>query len=111
VICVVLFQDSLGFVESETGYCSETCVTCDVDGTRELSSQAEETMGIKEEIPEAIKFPPIKTEHEVRLQGVCEVVPAHSVRPFIAPQKKNWKLRLTISCFVSYCRCHILFET
>jgi hypothetical protein len=39
-------------------------VTCDVDGTEEVSIKVEEAMDIKNEIPEAITFPPIKTEHE-----------------------------------------------
>jgi hypothetical protein len=46
-------------------------------------------MDIKDEIPEAITFPPIKTEGEVGLWGVCEVVAAHIFRPFIAPQKRK----------------------
>jgi hypothetical protein len=53
----------MGCEESEAGSCSETCVTCVDDGI-------EEAIGIKDEIPEAIIFPPIKTEHEVRLWGV-----------------------------------------
>jgi hypothetical protein len=74
----------MGFVEGETGYCSETCVMCDVDGTGEVSTdvedpldikeevsiKVEEAIDIKDEIPEAISFPPINTEHEVRLWGV-----------------------------------------
>jgi hypothetical protein len=52
-------------VERETGPCSETCVTCDVDGTEEGCMKVEETVDIRNEIPEAISFPPLKTEHEV----------------------------------------------
>jgi len=79
------------FVEGETGSCSETCVSCDVDGTEEVSIKVEEFLDIKYEIPEAETFPPIKTEHEVRLQSVCvcEVVTAHAFRPFIAPLKNK----------------------
>jgi hypothetical protein len=72
------------FVEGETGYCSETCVTCDVDGTEEFSIGVEESVDIKEEvsikvekaihikddIQEVTSVPPIETEHEVRLWGV-----------------------------------------
>jgi hypothetical protein len=61
----------MGFVESDTGYCSETCVTCDVDGSEEFSIKDEEPVDTKDEIPEAIIQPPIKTEHEVRLWSVC----------------------------------------
>jgi hypothetical protein len=71
-------------VEGETGSYSETGVTCDVDGTEEFSIKFEESIDIKEEfgikveettdtkveIPEDIKFPPIKTEIQVRLRGL-----------------------------------------
>jgi hypothetical protein len=74
---------------------------CDGDGTEEVSIEFEDTIDIKEEvsirveeaidvkdeIPEAITFPSIKTEHEVRLWGVCEVVAAHALRPFIASKR------------------------
>ncbi len=84
MICVVVLQNCMCFVESETGSCSETCVTCDVDGTEEVSINAEEAIVIKDEIPEAIKFPPSRTENEVRLCGVREVMAAHVFRSFIA---------------------------
>ena len=100
MICVVVLQDCMGYVEGETAYCNETCVMCDVDGAEEVivkvedtvdikeevSIKVEEVIDIKDEIPEAISFPPIKTEHEVRLWGVCEVVAAHAFRPFITPK-------------------------
>jgi hypothetical protein len=73
----------VGFVGGETGYCSETGVTGGVGGTgegsdgleegiyiKEESIKVEEAVDVKEELPEAIVFPPIKTEHEVRLWGV-----------------------------------------
>jgi hypothetical protein len=106
----------MGFVEGETGYCSETCVTCVVDGTEEVSITAEDAIEIKEEVivkvedavdikeevsikveevidiedemPEAQSLPPMETEHKVRLRGVCEVVAAVAFRPFIAPKRK-----------------------
>ena len=116
MICVVVLQDCMGFVEGETGSCSQTPVTCDVDGTGdvsikvedavyikdEVSIKVEEVIDIKDEIPEAATFPPIKTEHEVRLQGVCEVVAAHAFSPFIAPHrhpKKIVKLHFTFPAF------------
>ena len=86
MICVVLLQNCMGFVEGETGSCSDTCVTCDVDGTEDVSIKAEGAIDMKDEIPEAISFPPIKTEHEVRLWGVCEVVAPHAFRAFITPK-------------------------
>jgi len=103
MICVVVLQDGVGCVEGETGYCSETCVMCDVDGAGgvgikaeeaidikdEVSIKVEEVIDIKDETPEAISFPPIKSEHEVRHQDVFDVVGAHAFRPFIAPQKRK----------------------
>ena len=77
MICVVVLQNSLGFVDGETGSCSETCVTCDVVGTEEVNIKFEEVIVIKDEMPEATIFPPIKTDNEVRLWGVCKVVTAH----------------------------------
>jgi hypothetical protein len=102
MICVVVLQNCMCFVEGETGYCSETCVMCGVDGTEEVSAEVEDPLDIKEEVsikveeaidmndemPEAISSPPIKTEHEVRLWGVCEVVAARAFRPFIARKRK-----------------------
>jgi len=84
----------MGFVEGETGSWNETGVECDVDGTEEVSTKVEEVLDIKEEvsikvedatdikdeIPEARSFPTIKTEQEVRLWGVFEVVAAHGFR-------------------------------
>jgi hypothetical protein len=77
----------VGFVGGGTGCCIETGVECDVDGTDEVSIKIEVAIDIKDGIPEAITSP-IKTEHEVRLWGVCEVVAAHAFRPFIAPKMK-----------------------
>ena len=71
MICVVLLQNYMGFVEGGTGSCVEKCEMCDVDGTDEVSIKVEEAVDIKNEIPEAILVPPIKTEQEVRLWGVC----------------------------------------
>ena len=87
MICVVL-QNSFVFVECGTGSCSEKRVTCDVDGTEEVSIKVEEDIDIKDEMPEAIECPPIKTEIEVRLWGVCEVLAAHVFRLFIVPKRK-----------------------
>ena len=67
MIHVAVLQNCMGFVEGETDSCSETF---DVDGTVEVSIKVEETMDIKDEIPEATSFPPIKTEHEVSLRGL-----------------------------------------
>jgi hypothetical protein len=100
MICVVLLQNCVGFVEGETGYCGETFVMCSVGGTGEVSIDVEDPLDIKEEVsikveeaidikeevivkveepiyikgetPHAISFPPIKTELEVRLWAVWE---------------------------------------
>jgi hypothetical protein len=76
----------MDFVEGETDSCRETCLTSDVGGTEEVSIKVE-AIDIKDEIPEATSFPPIMTEHEVRLWGVCEVVAAQAFRTFIAPMR------------------------
>jgi len=102
MIHVVVLQNCMGCVEGAASSCTETCVTCDIDGTEEGSIKVEEAIDIKEEgsikveeaidikceIPEAITFPPIKSENEVRLWGFCEVVTAHAFRTFIAPNRK-----------------------
>ena len=102
MICVLVLQNCMCCVEGGTGSCSETCVTCDDDGPEgasikvdeagdikeEVSIKVEEAIDIKDEIPEAVLVPSIKTEHEVRLWGVCEVVAAHAFRPFIVPKRK-----------------------
>jgi len=86
--CVVVLQDCIGFVEGETGACNEAGVECDVDGKEELFIKVEDDIEVKEEAPEAITFPTVKTEQEVRLWGVCEVVAAHAFRPFFAPKSQ-----------------------
>jgi hypothetical protein len=47
MICLALLQICLDFVEGTTGSCIETCVTCDVDGTEEVSIKFEEAIDIK----------------------------------------------------------------
>ena len=102
MIRMAVLQNCMDFVEGETDSCPETFVTCDVGGfegvsikaeeaidiKEEVSIKVEEAIDIKDEIPEAASFPPIKTEHEVRLCGVCEVVAANAFRPFIARTRK-----------------------
>ena len=88
MICFVVLQNCVDIVEDGTGSDSETFVAFDGDGTEEVSIKIEEAIDIKDEIPEPISFPPIKTEYEVRLCGVCEVVAAHVFRPFIATTRK-----------------------
>jgi hypothetical protein len=74
VISVVVLQNFMGCVEGATGSCSETCVTCAVGGTEDVCIKVEEELDIKDEVPEAITFSSVKTEHEVRLREVCVLV-------------------------------------
>jgi hypothetical protein len=77
----------MDFVEGGAVSNIETCVTFDVDGTEEVSIKDEETVDTKDEIPEAISFPPIKNEPEVRFQDVFEVVAVDGCGPFVAATK------------------------
>jgi len=63
-MCVVVLQNCMHCVEGETCSCS---ATCDADGTEEVGIKVEEAIDTRGEIPEAISFPDIKTEREVRL--------------------------------------------
>jgi hypothetical protein len=65
-----MLQNSMGFVEGETGSCIEKGVTYDVYGNEEVSINVEEAIDIKNEMPDALIFPPIETEQEVRFWGV-----------------------------------------
>jgi hypothetical protein len=60
---VVVLQKCRGFVEGETDSSSETCVTCDVDGTEEFSIDVEEAIDIKEEV--SIKFEAVYIKDEI----------------------------------------------
>jgi hypothetical protein len=67
MICVAVLQNGVGFVEGTTDFCSETRVTGDVDGTEEFSIKVEEAIDIKDEMPEYLTVPDMKTENEVRI--------------------------------------------
>jgi hypothetical protein len=74
MIYVVVLQNCMGFVESETGYCSETCVTCDVDGTEEVSIEVEEAMDIKEEVTIEVEDPlGIKEEVSIKVADPLDI--------------------------------------
>jgi hypothetical protein len=62
---MVVLQNGMDIVEGEAGSYSETVVRCGDDVAEEVSFKV-----VKDEIPEAITFQPIKTEQEVRLCGV-----------------------------------------
>ena len=88
MICVVALQNVLDVVESPTGSYIGTCVTCDDDdGTEEVCMKVEQALDIMDEIPEAIPFPLIKTEQEVRLWGVCDVS-ARASMSLAVPKRK-----------------------
>ena len=74
MICVVVLQNCMGFVEGENGSCNKTGVKCDVDGTEDVGIEVEEAIDIKEEVSikveEAIDIKEEFPEQEVRL-WVC----------------------------------------
>ena len=90
-MCVVVLQNYMDCVGSETCSCS---ATCDADGTEEESIKVEEAIDTNGEIPEAISFPPIKTEPEVKLWGFCEVVAAHASQSSFCHKKRNFDMTL-----------------
>jgi hypothetical protein len=99
----------VGFVGGETGYCSETCVTGGVGGTGEGCVKVEVEMDIKEEMQQAVSVPSVKSEYEVRLEGVFEVVTV-MLLGHLLPDKGNCDITLNYFLIASYCGCHIGFE-
>jgi len=85
-------------------------VTCDVDGTEEVSINVEEATGVKDEIPEPLIFPPIKTEQEVSLWVLCVRWWQLMLLGHLLPQKGNCKVSFNNFLFLFYCGCHIHFE-
>jgi hypothetical protein len=62
---VVMLQNCRGLIKDEPDSGSEASVTSLDDGTEDGKLKVEELVDVKEENPEMIKFPPIKTEPEV----------------------------------------------
>jgi len=119
MICVVVLQSCMCYVEGETCSCGETCVTFDVIGAEEISVKVEDTTDVKEEgsiegedttdikeegsiedeeaidinykIPEFVSVSSIKTEHEVSFWGVCEMVGAHAFWAIYCHEKETVK--------------------
>jgi len=89
-MCVVVLQNCMHCVEGETCSCS---ATCDADGTEEDIIKVEEAIDTSGELPEAISFPPIKTEPEVKLWGFCELVVAHASQSSFC-HKRNFDMTL-----------------
>jgi hypothetical protein len=70
-------------------------------GTEEGSIEVDESVDVKEEDPEALEFPSIKTEPEVRVWGLC--VRQRQVmhpRTFSATKETIRKYILTIFMYV-----------
>jgi hypothetical protein len=84
----MVLQNCVDFVEGENDSCSETCVMFE-----EVTIKVEEAIGIKDEIPEPTSFITPKTEHEVRLCDVCEVVAAHALSHLL-PQQASYEITL-----------------
>jgi hypothetical protein len=82
---VVMLQICMGLIKVEPASGFEACVTTLEGGSEEFRMEVdqanikdyetkikvEELVDIKEENPEPIKFPPIKTEPEVSVWGAC----------------------------------------
>jgi hypothetical protein len=66
-----VLQNCTGLVDGETGSWFDTFVPCGVDGTEEVNTNLEDAIDIINEMAEAISFPPINTENEVRICCVC----------------------------------------
>jgi len=67
----VVLQNCVGLIRDEPDSGSEACINTLDDGTEEDHLKFEESIDIKEENPEAKTFPPIKTEPEVSVWGLC----------------------------------------
>jgi len=129
---VVMLQMCMGLIKDEPDSGSEACVTTLDDGTEEgymkveeadikyeesdidveaADIKVEELVDIKEENPEAIKFPPIKTEPEVSVWGLC-VRQQHFMLPrtFTATKENIQKYILSIFIYVLCILCSLLFR-
>jgi hypothetical protein len=91
---VVVLQNCVGFIKDEPVSGIEECVTTLEDGTEdgilkveEADIKIEEYVTIKEENPEALTFPPIKTEPEVSEWSLCLRQQQSLPRPFTATKK------------------------
>jgi len=85
----------MGLIKEEPDSGSETCVTALDNGNEEGNIKVEvsnikfeESIDIKEENPEAKTIPPIKTEPEVSVWGLCVWQQQFMFpRPFTATQR------------------------
>jgi plasmid maintenance system antidote protein VapI len=68
-------------VEGETGSCNETCVTCDVDGTEEVSIKFEDTIDIKEEVSMKVEDTvDIKKEVSIKVNDTIDIKEEVSIK-------------------------------
>ena len=117
---VVLLQNCMGLIKGEPDSGSEACVTALDDGSEEFSLEVEEAdindyetkikveelVDIKEENPEAIIFPPIKTEPEVSVWGLCVRQQQFMLpRPFTATKRELLKLHFN---YLYVCTLHFV---
>ena len=97
---VLMLQSSMRLIKDEPDSGSEACVTTFDSGSGEgnikfeLSNiKFEESLDIKEENPEAITIPPIKSEPEVSVWGLCVRQQRFMFpRPFTATKRELLKL-------------------
>ena len=125
---VVLLQNCMGLMRDEPVSGSEACVTALDDGSEEFSLEVEEAdikgyeteikveesdikiedaIDIKEENPEAKTFPPVNTEPEVSVWGLCVrqqqfVLP----RPFTATKMEHPKIHCN---YIYVCTLHFVW--
>jgi hypothetical protein len=71
-------------IEEEAGMDLEEAI----DIKEEVSIKVEDNIHIKDETPEAITYPPVNTEHEVRFWVGCEVGASDAFRSFVATKRK-----------------------
>jgi hypothetical protein len=97
ILSVVLLQNCVGLIKDEPDSGSDARVTTLCDETEEGNITVEESLDIKKEHPEAIKFPPIKTEPELRVWGMCVRKQCFMLsRPLTATKKKVQNLSMGV---------------
>jgi hypothetical protein len=119
IVRVVMLQICMGLIKVEPDSGSEAGVTTSDSGNEEGNIKVEESdtedkaadikveelIDVKEENPEPIKFPPIKTEPEVSVWGLCVRQRQFMFpRPFTATKREHRKIN-----FISHCICTMHF--
>jgi len=125
---VVLLQNCMGLMKDEPDSGSEACVTALDDGSEEFSLEVEkadikgyeteikveesdikieDAIDIKEENPEAKTFPPLNTEPEVSVWGLCVRQQQFMLpRPFTATKMEHQKMHCN---YVYVCTVHFVW--